>query len=38
MSAIVTVNQVHKFFRRGAERVDVLNGLSLEVPEGQFLA
>ncbi|MBL8826482.1 MAG: ABC transporter ATP-binding protein [Planctomycetaceae bacterium] len=38
MSAIVTVNNVHKYFRRGAERVDVLNGLSLEVPEGQFLA
>ena len=29
---------VHKFFKRGSERVDVLNGLSLEVPEGEFLA
>jgi putative ABC transport system ATP-binding protein len=38
MRGIVTVNNVHKYFRRGAERVDVLNGLSLEVPEGQFLA
>lgn len=38
MNPIVTVSHVHKFFRRGAERVDVLNGLSLEVPEGQFLA
>ncbi len=35
--AIVRVSGVHKFFRRGSERVDVLNGLTLEVPEGEFL-
>ena len=29
---------VHKFFRRGSEQIDVLNDLSLEVPEGEFLA
>jgi len=34
---IVRVEGVHKFFRRGSERLDVLNGLSLEVPEGEFL-
>ncbi len=34
---IVRVQGVHKFFRRGSERLDVLNGLSLEVPEGEFL-
>ena len=34
---IVRVNGVHKFFRRGSERVDVLNGVTLGVPEGQFL-
>ena len=34
---IVGVREVHKFFRRGSERVDVLNGLSLDVPEGEFL-
>jgi len=34
---IVRVKGVHKFFRRGSERLDVLNGLSLEVPEGEFL-
>jgi putative ABC transport system ATP-binding protein len=37
-SPIVRVVGVHKFFTRGSEQVDVLNGLSLEVPEGEFLA
>src|SRR6266850_2154454 len=37
-SPIVRVSGVHKFFTRGSEQVDVLNGLSLEVPEGEFLA
>jgi len=36
-SPIVHVEHVHKFFRRGSERVDVLQDLTLEVPEGQFL-
>ena len=35
--AIVRVSGVHKFFRRGSERVDVLNDLTLDVPEGEFL-
>jgi putative ABC transport system ATP-binding protein len=35
--AIVQVAGVHKYFRRGSERIDVLNGLTLNVPEGQFL-
>ena len=34
---IVRVQHVHKFFRRGNERIDVLQDLTLEVPEGQFL-
>ena len=34
---IVRVSEVHKYFRRGSERVDVLNGLTLEVPDGEFL-
>ncbi len=34
---IVRVDGVHKYFRRGSERVDVLNGVSLSVPEGEFL-
>ncbi len=36
--AIVAVENVHKFFRRGSEQIDVLCDLSLEVPEGEFLA
>jgi putative ABC transport system ATP-binding protein len=35
---IVRVSHVHKFFRRGSEQIDVLMDLSLEVPEGEFLA
>ncbi len=34
---IVRVVGVHKFYRRGSERIDVLNGLTLEVAEGEFL-
>ena len=35
---LVTVRDVHKEFRRGGERIDVLQGLSLEIPKGDFLA
>ena len=35
---IVQVRGVHKFFTRGSEQVDVLNDLSLDVPDGEFLA
>jgi putative ABC transport system ATP-binding protein len=35
---IVRVLGVHKYFTRGAERVDVLQELSLDVPNGEFLA
>jgi putative ABC transport system ATP-binding protein len=34
---IVRVRRVHRFFRRGSERVDVLNDLTLDVPHGEFL-
>ena len=34
---IVRIAGVHKYFRRGSERLDVLNDLTLEVPEGEFL-
>src|SRR5436190_9484854 len=37
-SPIVRVHDVHKFFVRGSEQVDVLQELNLEVPEGEFLA
>src|SRR6202790_871250 len=36
--AIVETTGLHKFFRRGSEQIDVLNDLTLEVPEGEFLA
>jgi putative ABC transport system ATP-binding protein len=35
---IVRVFEVHKNFRRGSEQIDVLKGLSLDVPEGEFMA
>jgi putative ABC transport system ATP-binding protein len=35
--AIVRVRGVHKFFQRGSERLDVLNNLTLDVPEGEYL-
>jgi putative ABC transport system ATP-binding protein len=38
MEPIVQVRDLHKYFRRGSEQIDVLNGLNLDVPEGEFLA
>src|SRR5262249_21504309 len=38
LQPIVRVEGVHKHFRRGSEQIDVLNGLSLQVVEGEFLA
>jgi putative ABC transport system ATP-binding protein len=35
---LVKVEDVHKVFDRGGERIDVLKGANLEVPEGDFLA
>lgn len=34
---IVRVTNVHKFFTRGSEQIDVLNDLSLDVQPGEFL-
>lgn len=36
--ALVRVHNVHKVYPRGTERIDVLKGLDLEVPQGEFLA
>ena len=36
--ALVDVRNVHKVFRRGAEQIDVLRGVDLEIPQGDFLA
>jgi putative ABC transport system ATP-binding protein len=37
-NAAVLVDDVHKSFHRGSEEVEVLKGLTLEVPHGEFLA
>ena len=36
--ALVRVRDLHKVFRRGSERIDVLQGVDLGIPEGDFLA
>src|SRR6188768_2399808 len=36
--SLVNINDVHKHFTRGNERIDVLQGVSLDVREGEFLA
>src|SRR5688572_24074167 len=35
---LVRVREVHKHFTRGSERIDVLKGVNLEIPKGDFLA
>ena len=38
MSARVKINGVHKYYTRGSERIDVLKGVTLDIPQGDFLA
>jgi putative ABC transport system ATP-binding protein len=38
MNELVRVQDVHKHFTRGSERIDVLKGVNLEIPQGDFLA
>lgn len=38
MSTLVHINNVHKYFTRGSERIDVLQGTNLDVRQGEFLA
>jgi putative ABC transport system ATP-binding protein len=38
MSSLVRIGNVHKFFTRGSERIDVLQGVNLDIPPGDFLA
>ena len=33
-----TVRDLHKVFQRGGERIDVLQGVNLDIPSGDFLA
>ncbi len=37
MDPLVRVNDVHKVYRRGNERIDVLQGVNLEIARGEFL-
>jgi putative ABC transport system ATP-binding protein len=38
MSGLVQIRNVHKHFTRGSERIDVLKGVNLDIPQGDFLA
>jgi putative ABC transport system ATP-binding protein len=38
MSTLVQVRDAHKYFTRGSERIDVLKGVNLDIPQGDFLA
>jgi putative ABC transport system ATP-binding protein len=37
-TSLVTVRDLHKVFQRGGQRIDVLQGVNLDIPEGDFLA
>jgi putative ABC transport system ATP-binding protein len=38
METLVKIRDVHKYFTRGNERIDVLQGVDLEIAKGEFLA
>jgi putative ABC transport system ATP-binding protein len=38
MNPLVRIRDVHKVYRRGSARVDVLQGVNLDIPAGDFLA
>ena len=38
MSPLVSLRQLHKTYKRGPEKVDVLHGVDLNIPKGDFLA
>ena len=35
---LVSIRDLHKVFQRGGERIDVLQGVNLDIPSGDFLA
>src|SRR4029078_11547665 len=37
-NGLVQGSDVHKYFTRGSERIDVLKGVNLQIPQGDFLA
>ena len=38
MNSLVSVRNLHKVFQRGGQRIDVLQGVNLDIPQGDFLA
>ena len=38
MSSLVSIRGLRKSYQRGAERLEVLHGIDLEIPEGDFVA
>src|SRR5688572_12785353 len=37
-NSLVRVRDVHKHFTRGTERIDVLQGVNVDIQQGEFLA
>jgi putative ABC transport system ATP-binding protein len=38
MDTLVRIRDLHKVYRRGQEQIDVLQGVTLDIPNGDFLA
>ena len=38
MASLVSIRNLHKTYQRGPEKIDVLHGLDLEIPKGDFVA
>ena len=38
MSALITIRDVTKTYTRGKQQVEVLHGINLEIPKGDFVA
>jgi putative ABC transport system ATP-binding protein len=38
MDTLVSIRDLHKVYFRGSERIDVLQGITLDIPKGDFLA
>ena len=38
MNPLVRIRDIHKYYTRGSERIDVLQGVNLDIPQGDFLA
>ena len=37
-TSLVQIRDLHKVYHRGSERIDVLEGVTLDIPQGDFLA